>query len=47
MSEQQVDTVTDAADDWAAALAEQASTTATSTGDTDNLFAHASDAKPA
>ena len=31
MSEQQVDTVTDAADDWAAALAEQASTTATIT----------------
>jgi flagellar motor switch protein FliN len=47
MSEQQVDTVTDAADDWAAALAEQASTTATSTSDTDNLFAQASDAKPA
>ena len=47
MSEQQVDTLTDAADDWAAALAEQASTTATSTSDTDNLFAQASDAKPA
>lgn len=45
MSEQQVDNSTDAADDWAAALAEQASTTAGS--DTDNLFAQASDAKPA
>lgn len=46
MSEQHVETATettDAADDWAAALAEQASTTS----DTDNLFAQASDAKPA
>lgn len=43
MSEQHVETATDASDDWAAALAEQASTTS----DTDNLFAQASDAKPA
>jgi flagellar motor switch protein FliN/FliY len=43
MSEQHVETSVDAADDWAAALAEQASTTS----DTDNLFAQASDAKPA
>jgi flagellar motor switch protein FliN len=43
MSEQHVETAVDAADDWAAALAEQASTTS----DTDNLFAQASDAKPA
>lgn len=43
MSEQHVETAIDAADDWAAALAEQASTTS----DTDNLFAQASDAKPA
>jgi flagellar motor switch protein FliN len=43
MSEQHVETSVDAADDWAAALAEQASTTS----DTDNLFAQATDAKPA
>ena len=48
MSEQQVETMTDPADDWAAALAEQARSTAASTpADTDNLFEQASDAKPA
>lgn len=45
MSEQHEETATDAADDWAAALAEQASTTGTS--DTDNPFAKALNAKPA
>jgi flagellar motor switch protein FliN len=45
-NQQQEDTVTDAADDWAAALAEQASTGDT-TADADNLFAKAADPKPA
>jgi len=47
MAEQHEETVTDAADDWAAALAEQANTTAPNSSDTDNLFAKAQDAKPA
>ena len=45
-NQHQEDAVTDAADDWAAALAEQAST-GDATADADNLFAKAADPKPA
>jgi flagellar motor switch protein FliN/FliY len=48
MAEQNENDAGDAADDWAAALAEQASVTdAQASEDTDHLFAQSSDAKPA
>lgn len=48
MAEPTEDTTTDAADDWAAALAEQANASDTpSTESTDHLFDQPSDAKPA
>lgn len=47
MSATQEQTMSDPSDDWAAALAEQATATATETVDTDALFAQPSAAKPA
>ncbi|WP_370263519.1 flagellar motor switch protein FliN [Limnobacter sp.] len=48
MSNQQDEVMSDASDDWAAALAEQASSSGGSSGGSaDALFAQAADAKPA
>ncbi|HEX4917598.1 MAG TPA: flagellar motor switch protein FliN [Limnobacter sp.] len=49
MSNQQDEVMTDASDDWAAALAEQANASSGTSADTDAdaLFAQASDPKPA